>query len=68
MNWMDWILMPQNQFVVVFALLINSLVYQFAYKRGERVGYEDGMRILYRTIVLNDPDFFKKRSDNDTNC
>jgi|GEM_PF-2914565 hypothetical protein len=53
MSWHEWLLMPQNQFVLVFCLGINLCVYHFAYKKGERDGYEDGLQVMYKTVVVN---------------
>ena len=70
MSWHEWMQIEQNQFVVVLAILAGIVIWQWAHKRGERVGYEDGMRVLYRTIVMNDPDLFKtrKKAENDHDC
>jgi hypothetical protein len=68
MTWHEWFLMPQNQFVVVLGLLINFVVYQFAYKRGERQGYEQGVGNMYKSVVMNmldENDYLRKRINHE---
>lgn len=68
MSWHEWLLMPQNQFVLIWCLMINVVVYHFAYKKGERQGYEDGVRVMYKTVVINmldENDYLRKRINNE---
>jgi hypothetical protein len=62
MSWHEWMQQEQNQFVVVLAILFTWIAALFGYRQGERVGYEEGMRALYKTIIMNDPGMIQFRT------
>lgn len=68
MSWHDWLQVEQNQFVVVLGMLSSMIAYMVGHKKGERQGYEDGVRVMYKTVVINmldENDYLRKRINNE---
>lgn len=68
MNWHDWLQVEQNQFVVVLGMLASMIAYMIGHKKGERQGYEDGVRVMYKTVVVNmldENDYLRKRINHE---
>lgn len=48
-----WLLDIHNQFLLVLFGLVGLLSFMLGHKLGEREGYEEGVRILAKTMILN---------------
>lgn len=48
-----WLLDIHNQFMLVCMGLVSLISFMLGHKLGEREGYEEGVRILAKTMILN---------------
>ena len=68
MSWHEWLLIEQNQFVVVLGMLFSVVSYVVGEKIGYREGYEDGVRTMAKIALLNDLDIDAARKSKKNGC